>query len=144
MKITTGTCKYPTGKVFSGKYGDRVNAVFVTTDGEEVKVWDKPGSAIANVAKDQTVDLVYDGKNWKAANLPEPAASPQQQPESRQHATNGRRIPTGDRIKALTRLWAQCHDLALESLPEIASPSVISQCASDVFHAQVRYMEGHK
>lgn len=65
ITLVTAKVKYTGGKVIETKHGNRINAVVELEDGQEVKVWGNPGSAIAHLTKGQSVQLVYDGKSHK-------------------------------------------------------------------------------
>ena len=60
MSTITATCKYP-AKTYDTQYGKRVNAVFLTPDGEELKVWGNVGyNPLEAVVKGQSYQLAVD------------------------------------------------------------------------------------
>ena len=53
-------CKYP-AKAYDTEYGRRVNAVFTTPDGKELKIWGNAGhSSLESVVKGQSYQLEFD------------------------------------------------------------------------------------
>jgi hypothetical protein len=64
--LTTGKVKYTAGTPRDYGHGDRINVVITPTNGgEDIKVWGRPGEAIAQLKKGESVTLSYDGKNYK-------------------------------------------------------------------------------
>jgi hypothetical protein len=77
ITMATGKVKYGCGKPKDFGHGDRINAVVTLDNGEEVKLWGKPDDqALVSLRKGQSVNLIYDGKNYKLVNS-QPAATSQ-------------------------------------------------------------------
>jgi len=69
ITMATGKVKYPCGKPKDFGHGDRVNSVVTLDNGEDAKLWGKPDDqALVSLRKGQTVNLIYDGKNYKLVN----------------------------------------------------------------------------
>lgn len=78
MKVIQATVKFPAGKVFSTPYGEKQNAVVITPDGEEVKIWQLPNGAISRWQKGQTVTIVQTVNGWSVPDdAPRPMSPPQ-------------------------------------------------------------------
>ena len=80
MKTATlvkGKVKFKAGAPFSFKHGDRIN-VMVTPEngGEDIRVYDNPGSPIQFLEKGDEISLLFDGSNYlmleTADKLPTP------------------------------------------------------------------------
>lgn len=77
ITMATGKVKYSCGKPKDFGHGDRINAVVTLDNGEEVKLWGKPDDqSLLSLRKGQTVNLIYDGKNYKLVNS-QPASTSQ-------------------------------------------------------------------
>lgn len=64
--VTTGTVKYTAGKAINTQYGERINAVIILADNQEIKIWGKPDDqSLRALKKNQSVELLNDGKSWK-------------------------------------------------------------------------------
>ena len=80
MKTATlikGKVKFKAGKPFTFKHGDRINIVVTPNGGgDDIKVWDAPGSPITFLQKGEEISLLFDGENYlmleTADKLPAP------------------------------------------------------------------------
>jgi hypothetical protein len=72
--LTTGKVKYAAGTPRDYGHGDRINVVVTPTNGgEDIKVWGRPGDAIAQLKKGESVTLSHDGKGYKLVLMNAPA-----------------------------------------------------------------------
>lgn len=78
IQVVSGTVKFPAGKVFETKYGQRVNAVITLDDGSEAKLWGNPDDhELRELCRGQAVQLVKDAKGYKLVGTsPAPSTQP--------------------------------------------------------------------
>lgn len=80
MKTATlirGKVKFKAGQPYTFKHGDRINIVVTPNDGgDDIRVYDAPGSPIAFLQKGEEISLLFDGKDYllleTADKLPTP------------------------------------------------------------------------
>ena len=73
--LAEATVKYKAKQVTT-KHGERINAVFILSTGEEVTIWANPdNSDLLAVRKDQKVNLINLNGKWKLATQPTPNPS---------------------------------------------------------------------
>jgi hypothetical protein len=64
--LISGYVKYPAGQPRDYGRGERINIVVTPNDGQDdIKVWGRPGDAIAQLKRGTTVTLTYDGRSYK-------------------------------------------------------------------------------
>ncbi len=61
VDLVEAVVKYPARNPIDTQYGERINVVVTTPEGEQIKLWGKPGEEIANLKKGQKVVLARDG-----------------------------------------------------------------------------------
>lgn len=81
--MTTATVKYAAGPPKEYEHGPRINVLCVLPTGEEVRIYDKPDSAIASWKKGQSVTLEKNEKGyWNPAKGQAAQAPAQQAPQA--------------------------------------------------------------
>lgn len=134
MQLVTATVKYPAREPRDTKFGPRINAVVALGNGEEVRIWGRPGQEpLATLTRDQAVQVVQDHKgNWHLVEPDQPAAplgfhpgpvaappAPQAPPAPAPVAA-----PAADPALLLADTWARCFARLVSQgvPPEVAGP----------------------
>lgn len=132
LTITQATVKYPSGKVFSTKYGDRINAVVTLPDGEEIKLWSNPDDpTLTSLRKGQSLQLAQDAKGrWqliKSADESPPAhvqnATAHNQPQQQVAWSNEEKRQIATKVVEHAKLMKYCLSQAREHCSEYLETS---------------------
>jgi hypothetical protein len=135
LQLVKGSVKYPAREPRDYGYGERINVVVTLADGEEVKLWGKPGDPIEGLTRNQPVTLAYDGKSYKLADTPDrSSASP-----SSAGMTPETKKAIAAYVEDLANLYSFCFDTADRKLSDrIQDSSAIKEVATTLFLSAVR------
>ncbi|MCS6783103.1 MAG: hypothetical protein NZ482_07985 [Gloeomargarita sp. SKYG98] len=81
--------KFPAKGPIQTPYGERINIVATLPDGKELKLWDRPESALASCAKGEEIVLALENGKYKIVEIP---------PEVENKAPNSLGIPTPEQV----------------------------------------------
>jgi hypothetical protein len=133
VQLVKGRVKYPAREPRDFGYGDRINVVVSLSDGEEVKIWGKPGDPIEGLTRNQPVTLAYDGKSYKLADSPDRSSvtSAGMPPETKK--------AIAAYVEDLANLYSFCFDTAASKLSDrMADQGAIKDVATTLFLSAVR------
>lgn len=133
-------------RIANTKYGPRLVCDFRTIDGEEITLWKSTDDvAMADIKRNQSVQLVKDSKGWNL--LREPAPSKPDMPSSVRLPIPPSLGMEADELKPETKraiaayveqlgdLYAYCHRTAQSKLGEETDPFVLSDATRELFQA---------
>lgn len=139
ITMATGKVKYGCGKPKDFGHGDRVNSVVTLDNGEDVKLWGKPDDqALVSLRKGQSVNLIYDGKNYKLVNS-QPAsltattaqtAPPQAAPVTNSELSKEQKQAIAEYIEGRADLLKYCWTTAKTKLGDITTDEASLRCAA--------------
>ena len=127
-------CKYP-AKAYDTQYGRRVNAVFTTPDGEDLKIWGNVGhSSLESVVKGQSYQLDFDQMgNGKVISPLSNGNSPQTNGQSHSHNGHSRSAEIKDYLGRLGKLMAYSIRVVRQDLGEEMEPELEQRYATTLF-----------
>jgi hypothetical protein len=138
MSIITAQCKYP-AKAYDTQYGRRVNAVFITPDGQELKVWGNAGySPLESVVKGQCYQLDFDYMgNAKLVDLPKSESNGCETNgkgnNHNGHANHSRSEEIKDYLGRLGKLMSHTVLVVRRELGETLEPDIEQRYATALF-----------
>jgi hypothetical protein len=131
LQLVKGMVKFPAREPRDYGYGERINVVVTLSDGEEVKIWGKPGDPIGELSKGQPVTLAYDGKAYKLADTSPSPSSAGMTPETKK--------AIAAYVEDLANLYSFCFDTAARKLSDrIQDSSAIKEVATTLFLSSCR------
>jgi hypothetical protein len=134
VQLVKGMVKFPAREPRDYGYGERINVVVSLADGEEVKIWGKPGDPIEGLSKGQPVTLAYDGKSYKLADSA-PTAPDRSSPGI---AADTKRA-IASYVEDLAALYVFCFDTAAAKLSDrIQDADAIKDVATTLFLSACR------
>ena len=128
-------CKYP-AKAYDTQYGRRVNAVFITPDGEEVKIWGNAGqSSLESVVQGQSYQLEFDAMgNGKVVHSPLSNGNGHQtNGQGNSHNGHSRSAEIKDYLGRLSKLMAYSIQVIRQELGEEIEPNIEQRYATTLF-----------
>ena len=120
VDLVEAVVKYPARNPIDTQYGERINVVVTTPEGEQIKLWGKPGEEIANLKKGQKVVLARDVKGYKLAKI-SPTTSPEN--SSKKPWTDDQKRDLATKAKDHAALLGYCLKLAKTELSEYCQNS---------------------
>jgi hypothetical protein len=129
VQLVKGMVKFPAREPRDYGYGERINVVVSLADGEEIKIWGKPGDPIEGLTKNQPVTLAFDGKSYKLADSAPTApdrSSPGIAPDTKRAIASY--------VEDLAALYKFCFDTAASKLSDrIQDQEAIKDVATTLF-----------
>jgi hypothetical protein len=135
LQLVKGMVKFPAQQPRNYGYGERINVVVSLSDGEEIRLWGKPGDPIGELSKGQPVTLAYDGKSYKLADTsdrstPSPSSTGMTPETKREIASY---------VEDLANLYSFCFDTAARKLSDrIQDADAIKDVATTLFLSACR------
>lgn len=128
-------CKYP-AKAYDTEYGRRVNAVFTTPDGEELKIWGNVGqSSLESVVQGQSYQLELDAMgNGKVIRTQLSNGNGHQtNGQGNSHNGNSRSEEIKDYLGRLSKLMAYSIRVVRQELGGEMEPDIEQRYATTLF-----------
>ena len=128
-------CKYP-AKAYDTQYGRRVNAVFTTPDGEELKIWGNAGlSSLESVVQGQSYQLEFDAMGNGKVVYPQISNGNGHHPNGQGNGHNGhsRSEEIKDYLGRLSKLMAYSLRVVRQELGEEIQPDLEQRYATTLF-----------
>jgi hypothetical protein len=126
--------KYPARSPQDYGYGARINVVVALADGEEVRLWGKPGDPIEGLSRNQPVTLAYDGRGYKLAD-----SAPTAPDRSSTGMTPETKREIAAYVEDLAALYVFCFDTAKAKLGDrMANQEAIKDVATTLFLSACR------
>ena len=128
-------CKYP-AKAYDTQYGRRVNAVFITPDGEELKIWGNAGhSSLESVVQGQSYQLEFDAMGNGKVAYPQLSNGngPHTNGQGNGHNGHSRSEAIKDYLGRLRKLMAYSIRVVRQELGEEIQPDLEQRYATTLF-----------
>ena len=131
-------CKYP-AKAYDTQYGRRVIAVFITPDGEQLKIWGNAGqSSLESVVKGQSYQLEFDAMGNGKVVYSQLSNGTEHQTNGKGGSHNGhihhsRSEAIKDYLGRLGKLMAHSIQVVRRELGEEIEPNIEQRYATTLF-----------
>jgi hypothetical protein len=125
MKIINAKVKWPSGKIINTEYGQRINVVLISDEGEEIKLWGNPGDQIGQLKKGENVQLLKDEKG--KLKLIDNSIDEDPDPVQTHSPASGEMLTQGKKL-------AECVELMNSLLPQYKNePELITKLGTSLF-----------
>jgi hypothetical protein len=133
-------------RIANTKYGPRLVCDFRTIDGEDITLWKSTDdTALANVKRNQSVQLMKDSKGWNLFKEEAPSqpntlrpvcipGAPSTEMGAEEMTPEAKRAIAAY-VEQLGDLYAYCHRTAQSKLGEETDPFVLSDATRELFQA---------
>ena len=131
-------CKYP-AQAYDTQYGRRINAVFTTPDGEDLKIWGNVGhSSLESVVKGQSYQLDFDQRGNAKLVSPQPGSGHSRETQVQEdnhngHANHSRSAEIKDYLVRLGKLMSHSLLVVRRELGEEMEPELEQRYATTLF-----------
>jgi hypothetical protein len=139
LQLVKGMVKFPAQQPRNYGYGERINVVVSLSDGEEIRLWGKPGDPIGELSKGQPVTLAYDGKSYKLADSAPTAPDRSSATVPSAGMTPDTKRAIASYVEDLAALYVFCFDTAAAKLSDrIQDADAIKDVATTLFLSACR------